>query len=128
MIYYNDIEVKDGYIFETVSVMHKTANKGEKVTITINPKSGFEVYTVIVKYDKENQIEVIKENSTNYTFIHPGKSMDILKAKQTEITEEVQSDTFPFADVPGRCMVKKSCRVCLRKRHNKRNRRKHILT
>ncbi len=117
--YNNDIDVKEGNTFGTVTVSPKTANKGEEVTITVVPKDGFKVDEVTVKDDDGNKVDVEKVSNTEYTFIHPGKATDIyvtyVKTEDTEKPETAQPDTFPFDDVPEGAWYRKAAEYAYEK-------------
>ena len=81
----------------SVSVSPKSASKGTKVTLTIQPDSGYELDSLVVKDTKGNAVKLTKESHTKYTFTMPNSKVTI-DATFTEI-EQQPSSQIRFTDV-----------------------------
>lgn len=81
----------------SVSVSPKSASKGTKVTLTIQPDSGYELDSLVVKDTKGNAVKLTKESNTKYTFTMPNSKVTI-DATFTEI-EQQPSSQIRFTDV-----------------------------
>ena len=81
----------------SVSVSPKSASKGTKVTLTIQPDSGYELDSLVVKDTKGNAVKLTKESNTKDTFTMPNSKVTI-DATFTEI-EQQPSSQIRFTDV-----------------------------
>ena len=75
-----------------VTVSPKTASKGDAVTITVKPDSGYELDTLTVKDASGSKIKVKDKGDGKYTFTMPA-------SKVTVSAEFAEIETLDFADV-----------------------------
>lgn len=80
-----------------VTASPSRASKGEKVTLTIKPDSGYKLDTLVVKDSKGNKLDVTKVSDTRYTFIMPSGKVSITS---TFTKVEQSNPANHFADVP----------------------------
>ena len=78
-----------------VSVSPRRADRGDTVTITVKPDSGYELDELTVATRSGNELELTDKGSGKYTFAMPGSSVKI-QVSFKEIAEQV---TNPFTDV-----------------------------
>lgn len=83
----------------TIIISHKTASKGETVTITAVPDDGFMLETLSASDKNGNKIQLTKETDTNYTFKMPASQVKV-SATFTEIVVEPELVALPFGDIP----------------------------
>ena len=76
-----------------VTVSPKSASKGDTVTITVKPDSGYELDTLTVKDASGSKIKVKDKGDGNFTFTMPA-------SKVTVSAEFAEIETLDFADVP----------------------------
>ena len=76
-----------------VTVSPKTASKGDTVTITVKPDSGYELDTLTVKDASGSKIKVKDKGDGKFTFTMPA-------SKVTVSAEFAEIETLDFADVP----------------------------
>ena len=76
-----------------VTVSPKTASKGDTVTITVKPDSGYELDTLTVKDASGSKIKVKDKGNGKFTFTMPA-------SKVTVSAEFAEIETLDFADVP----------------------------
>lgn len=81
----------------SVIVSPKSASKGTKVTLTIQPDSGYTLGSLVVKDNKGNAVELTKESNAKYTFTMPNSKVTI-DAAFIEI-ERQPSSQINFTDV-----------------------------
>lgn len=72
--------VKNGH----VSVSSQTAKKGDTVTITVKPNSGYELDTLTVTDSQGNKISLTKKSDTKYTFTMPASRVNVKAVFQEE--------------------------------------------
>ena len=82
----------------SISVRPQSANKGDRVTITVTPDEGYELAKLIVTDRQGNEVTLTDLGNGKYTFIMPGTNVKIQVAFQ-KIKEEVVEVTNPFTDV-----------------------------
>lgn len=76
-----------------VTVSPKNASKGDTVTITVKPDSGYELDTLTVKDASGSKIKVKDKGNGKFTFTMPA-------SKVTVSAEFAEIETLDFADVP----------------------------
>ena len=81
----------------SVSVSSSRADKGETVTITVDPDAGYELGTLVVTDGRGDRVDVERQSGTRYTFEMPSSRVTV-EATFVEISEE--PDALPFVDVP----------------------------
>lgn len=77
-----------------VTVSPKNASKGDRVTITVKPDSGYEVGSVTVLDSKGNELKLTDKGNGKYTFTMPA-------SKVTVSAEFMEAQMATFADVPS---------------------------
>ena len=77
-----------------VTVSPKNASKGDRVTVTVKPDSGYEVGSVIVLDSKGNALKLTDKGDGKYTFTMPGGKVEV------KATFVKAGETSPFVDVP----------------------------
>ena len=77
-----------------VTVSPKNASKGDRVTITVKPDSGYEVGSVTVLDSKGNELKLTDKGNGKYTFTMPGGKVEV------KATFVKAGETSPFVDVP----------------------------
>ena len=75
-----------------VTVSPKTASKGDTVTVTVKPDSGYELDTLTVKDASGSKIKVKDKGNGKFTFTMPA-------SKVTVSAEFAEIETLDFADV-----------------------------
>ncbi len=80
----------------TVTVSPKNASRGDTVTITAKPDSGYTIGTVTVTDDRGNQLELTDKGDGKYTFVMPGRGVSV----KATFTEDNSAPDF-FRDVPN---------------------------
>ena len=78
-----------------VTVSPKSASKGDTVTITVKPDSGYEVGSVTVLDSKGNELKLTDKGDGKYTFTMPGGKVEV------KATFVKAGETSPFVDVPA---------------------------
>ncbi len=78
----------------SVSITSKNAGKGDTVTITVAPQSGYRLDTITVT-DKDGKTVKVTEKNGKYTFTMPASKVTV---KATFAAAEAEN---PFADVSG---------------------------
>ena len=78
-----------------VTVSPKNASKGDRVTVTVKPDSGYEVGSVTVLDSKGNELKLTDKGNGKYTFTMPGSKVTV----SAEFVEEQAASIF--ADVPA---------------------------
>ncbi|MEE0233916.1 MAG: S-layer homology domain-containing protein, partial [Faecalibacterium prausnitzii] len=76
-----------------VTVSPKNASKGDTVTITVKPDSGYELDTLTVKDASGSKIKVKDKGNGKYTFTMPASKVEV----NATFVKEVE--TSPFSDV-----------------------------
>ena len=77
-----------------VTVSPKNASKGDRVTVTVKPDSGYEVGSVTALDSKGNELKLTDKGDGKYTFTMPGSKVTV----SAEFVEEQAASIF--ADVP----------------------------
>ena len=77
-----------------VTVSPKNASKGDRVTVTVKPDSGYEVGSVTVLDSKGNELKLTDKGNGKYTFTMPGSKVEV------KATFVKAGETSPFVDVP----------------------------
>ena len=77
-----------------VTVSPKNASKGDRVTVTVKPDSGYEVGSVTVLDSKGNELKLTDKGNGKYTFTMPGGKVEV------KATFVKAGETSPFVDVP----------------------------
>ena len=77
-----------------VIVSPKNASKGDRVTVTVKPDSGYEVGSVTVLDSKGNELKLTDKGNGKYTFTMPGGKVEV------KATFVKAGETSPFVDVP----------------------------
>ena len=75
-----------------VTVSPKNASKGDRVTITVKPDSGYELDTLTVKDASGNKLKLTDKGNGKFTFTMPA-------SKVTVSAEFAEIETLDFADV-----------------------------
>ena len=78
-----------------VTVSPKNASKGDRVTVTVKPDSGYEVGSVTVLDSKDNELKLTDKGNGKYTFTMPGGKVEV------KATFVKAGETSPFVDVPA---------------------------
>ena len=78
-----------------VTVSPKNASKGDRVTITVKPDSGYEAGSVTVLDSKGNELKLTDKGDGKYTFTMPGSKVTVT----AEFVEEQAASIF--AGVPA---------------------------
>ena len=78
-----------------VTVSPKNASKGDRVTVTVKPDSGYEVASVTVLDSKGNELKLTDKGNGKYTFTMPGGKVEV------KATFVKAGETSPFVDVPA---------------------------
>ncbi len=76
----------------TVTASPNSANKGDKVTLTVAPAEGYELGTLTAKDAKGNTVALTKVSDTEYTFVMPDSNV-------TVSATFVEKNATPFTDV-----------------------------
>ena len=76
----------------TVTASPNSANKGDKVTLTVAPAVGYELGTLTAKDAKGNTVALTKVSDTEYTFVMPDSNV-------TVSATFVEKNATPFTDV-----------------------------
>ena len=92
------VSVEDGKN-GSVSVSPKRAEKGDTVTITVKPDTGYELDALTVTDKNGDELKLTKKNDTQYTFTMPGSKVEI-EASFVKSEEEPAPGTG-FVDVPA---------------------------
>ena len=78
-----------------VTVSPKNASKGDRVTVTVKPDSGYETGSVTVLDSKGNELKLTDKGDGKYTFTMPGGKVEV------KATFVKAGETSPFVDVPA---------------------------
>ena len=92
-----------------VTVSPKSARKGDTVTITVKPDSGYEVGSVTVLDSKGNELKLTDKGDGKYTFTMPGSKVTVSAA-----FVEKQAASI-FADVPADAYYAKAVEWAVKK-------------
>ena len=92
-----------------VTVSPKNASKGDRVTITVKPDSGYEVGSVTVLDSKGNELKLTDKGDGKYTFTMPGGKVTVT----AEFVEEQAASIF--ADVPADAYYAKAVEWAVKK-------------
>ena len=83
-----------------VTVSPKNASKGDRVTVTVKPDSGYEIGSVTVLDSKGNELKLTDKGNGKYTFTMPGGKVEVkatfIKAGETSIFVDVPADSYYF--------------------------------
>ena len=77
-----------------VTISPKNASKGDTVTLTVKPDSGYQLENLTVKDASGNKLKLTDKGNGKYTFTMPGSKVTV----SAEFVEEQAASTF--ADVP----------------------------
>ena len=78
-----------------VTVSPKNASKGDRVTVTVKPDSGYEIGSVTVLDSKGNELKLTDKGDGKYTFTMPGGKVEV------KATFVKAGEASPFVDVPA---------------------------
>ena len=92
-----------------VTVSPKNASKGDRVTVTVKPDSGYEVGSVTVLDSKGNELKLTDKGDGKYTFTMPGSKVTVT----AEFAEIKAASTF--ADVPADAYYAKAVEWAVKK-------------
>ena len=92
-----------------VTVSPKNASKGDRVTVTVKPDSGYEVGSVTVLDSKGNELKLTDKGDGKYTFTMPGSKVTV----SAEFVEEQAASIF--ADVPADAYYTKAVEWAVKK-------------
>ena len=92
-----------------VTVSPKNASKGDRVTVTVKPDSGYEVGSVTVLDSKGNELKLTDKGDGKYTFTMPGSKVTV----SAEFVEEQAASIF--ADVPADAYYAKAVEWAVKK-------------
>ena len=92
-----------------VTVSPKNASKGDRVTVTVKPDSGYEVGSVTVLDSKGNELKLTDKGDGKYTFTMPGSKVTVT----AEFVEEQAASIF--ADVPADAYYAKAVEWAVKK-------------
>ena len=83
-----------------VTVSPKNASKGDRVTVTVKPDSGYVVGSVIVLDSKGNALKLTDKGDGKYTFTMPGGKVEVkatfVKAGETSLFVDVPTNSYYF--------------------------------
>ena len=79
-----------------VTVSPKNASKGDRVTVTVKPDSGYEIGSVTVLDSKGNELKLTDKGNGKYTFTMPGGKVEV----KATFMEDNSMLNF-FYDVPN---------------------------
>ena len=83
-----------------VTVSPKNASKGDQVTVTVKPDSGYEIGSVTVLDSKGNELKLTDKGDGKYTFTMPGGKVEVkatfVKARETSPFVDVPADSYYF--------------------------------
>jgi len=79
-----------------VTVRPKSAEKGDTVTITVDPDEGYEVDEVVVTDRKGNELKVKDKGNGKYTFTMPASKVEI----DVTFVKAAEAPAVRFDDVP----------------------------
>ena len=79
-----------------VTVSPKNASKGDRVTVTVKPDSGYEIGSVTVLDSKGNELKLTDKGDGKYTFTMPGGKVEV----KATFMEDNSMLNF-FYDVPN---------------------------
>ena len=83
-----------------VTVSPKNASKGDRVTVTVKPDSGYEIGSVTVLDSKGNELKLTDKGNGKYTFTMPGGKVEVkatfVKAGETSTFVDVPADSYYF--------------------------------
>lgn len=82
----------------SIRVNPNRAERGDTVTITVDPDEDYELYMLVVTDSLGNRIAVEKVSDTRYTFEMPSGRVSI-DATFTEVVEQPHPSSEPFVDV-----------------------------
>ena len=82
----------------SIRVSPTRADRGDTVTITVDPDTGYELGTLVVTDSRGNRIDVERQSDTRYIFEMPSGRVTV-EATFVETTEEPQPAGLPFVDV-----------------------------
>ena len=88
-------EVENG----SIAVSPKRAEKGDTVTITVNPDEGYEVKELAVLDKSGDTVKLTKKSESQYTFTMPGSKVEILVVFSLIEEAEPEEVVLPFTDV-----------------------------
>ena len=92
-----------------VTISPKSAKKGDTVTVTVKPDSGYEVGSVTVLDSKGNELKLTDKGDGKYTFTMPGSKVTVSAAF-------VEKQAAPiFADVPADAYYAKAVEWAVKK-------------
>ena len=99
----SSVDSSDGEYFISVSkptggkvtVNPGWADKGDTVTITVTPNSGYELSEITVTDSKGDELKLFTKDGSKYTFTMPSSKVEI----EVSFTASVQTPTNPFTDV-----------------------------
>ena len=77
----------------TVTVSPRYADKGDTVTVTVKPDSGYVLGSLTVTDSKGNELTLTDKGNGKYTFVMPAGKVEVKASFAKEI------ETSPFADV-----------------------------
>lgn len=80
----------------SIQVSPSRADRGDTVTITVNPDEGYALESLIVRDSNGGSIDVERQSDTRYTFEMPSGRVTI----EAEFVR-IEEDGLPFADVPA---------------------------
>ena len=92
-----------------VTISPKSAKKGDTVTVTVKPDSGYEVGSVTVLDSKGNELKLTDKGDGKYTFTMPGSKVTVSAA-----FVEKQAASI-FADVPADAYYAKAVEWAVKK-------------
>lgn len=97
----HDISVPSSVSGGSVNVSPSRADKGDTVTITAKPESGFELQEITVTDEDGTELALERKDDTTYTFTMPASDIEISVVFRETETENGSDEpvTLPFTDV-----------------------------
>ena len=96
----NQINLPNNVENGSISISNTSASKGDLVTITVKPDTGYDIDTVTVTDKNGNQLRLTEKGNGKYTFVMPGSRVFIEATfKKSENSETDSEFINPFYDV-----------------------------
>lgn len=83
----------------SVSVDPKSAEAGDKVTITVKPDKGYVLDVLVVTDENGKVVKLTKKSDTKYTFTMPNSKVNVVATFKAETAKPEQPSDVPFVDV-----------------------------
>ena len=83
----------------SVTLSTERAKKGDVVTVTVKPDTGYELDKLTVRDNKGNVLELTKKSENVYTFVMPSGTVDVKATFKAVEPEIIPAQGQPFLDV-----------------------------